>query len=328
MIKVCILIAVLVGGNAQGDGAHSSAGLISRQLQTACNGICEDGFAVVNDRIVSFPITSQNITALACSVIDASLRNLVNGTSECTDGKTRAIDAGCVCEAVSQPQCANPTNTDRCAELTEFINYNATCPCLSFCQGGPPSCCPLGESCAVTCPEGANVETDVVSGCSIDPNKAPVTAPPATAPTSAPAATCVVQRNVENCPSLVANQLPLQSCPANACYNYCNGKFISCCEPGDVDCNVRCSITVADPSTPLTITAGCRLSDAPSCTAYATACTSATECCSKSCINGICGPGRGRNSARAKLRFKIGLGDAGFGGAIGRLRRNRGTENP
>ena len=82
-----------------------------------------------------------------------------------------------------EQQCALQRNTEQCAALTEFINYDADCPCVSFCRGIFSGCCQYGQSCSVTCPGGANPETDVVSGCEIDPTKPPI-APPPVAPSS------------------------------------------------------------------------------------------------------------------------------------------------
>ena len=77
-------------------------------------------------------------------------------------------------------------------------------------------------------------------------------------PSSAQTRQCVLRRNTGNCPRLVQNQTPVASCGANACYNYCNGQYAGCCAIGDFRCSVNC----APQSTSITITAGCRLSDA------------------------------------------------------------------
>jgi len=70
--------------------------------------------------------------------------------------------------------------------------------------------------------------------------------------------TCALQLNTHNCPTLVQSQTPIASCGENACYNYCNDVFSGCCPPGQA-CAVDC---VPQPKA-ITISAGCRLSDAP-----------------------------------------------------------------
>ena len=67
---------------------------------------------------------------------------------------------------------------------------------------------------------------------------------------------CVLERNLQNCPSLVENQAPVASCDADACYNYCNGLFVGCCPKFSLTCSANCPLNIG----PVVITAGCRLS--------------------------------------------------------------------
>ena len=67
---------------------------------------------------------------------------------------------------------------------------------------------------------------------------------------------CVLERNTQNCPSLVQKQAPVASCDPDACYNYCNGQFIGCCPKFALSCSIDCPLN----NGPVTITAGCRLS--------------------------------------------------------------------
>lgn len=210
----------------------------------------------------------------------------IEQTCTCEYLGNNQVQTVCDPQDVPTQQCALERNTDKCAELTEFINFDVDCPCVSFCLGEFVGCCKYGESCSVTCPGGAT-EADIVSGCKIDPFKPPVSAPsaPSAAPVQQPTAApqdCVLQANRESCPTLTANQVPVAGCSANACYNYCDGQFQGCCELEDMDCSVECS-----GATEPVITAGCRLED-PVCSFFGQTCVQSSDCCSDRCIAGKC----------------------------------------
>ncbi len=228
-----------------------------------------------------------------------------------------------VCDPQSVPtqQCALERNTDRCPELTEFINFDVDCPCVSFCLGEFVGCCNYGESCSVTCPGGAT-EDDIVSGCKIDPFKASVTPPPVApvAPTVAPAMAprdCVLQANRENCPAVTLNQAPVEGCGANACYNYCDDQFQGCCELDDMECDIQCS-----GATEPVITAGCRLDDTV-CGFFGQLCMESSDCCSSRCVAGKCARPGLLGSIRAKLSGERGGSAAVFATGDGLRRLNR-----
>lgn len=213
-------------------------------------------------------------------------------TCSCTYFGNNQVQTSCEPQSVPTQQCALERNTDRCAELTEYMTFDVDCPCVSFCLGQFIGCCNYGESCSVNCPGGAT-EDDIVAGCKIDPFKVPVTRPPVApvAPTMSPTLAprdCVVQANRQNCATLTKNQATVEGCSATACYNYCDDKFHGCCELDDMECSVQCS-----GSTEPVITAGCTLdavddTSTSSCSFVGESCSHESDCCSQRCILGRC----------------------------------------
>ena len=128
----------------------------------------------------------------------------------------------------------------------------------------------------------------------------------ASSSTAAANKVCALQRNVENCPSLLANLTAIDGCE---CYNFCGSEFAKCCNYGS--CNVTCTNGGV-------ITAGCQVV----CKKYAESCSTNSDCCSNRCVGGEC-----RKSAfsasttkdNTKLSVSAGLG--GAAGAAG-VRRN------
>lgn len=209
----------------------------------------------------------------------------IEQTCSCEYVGNNQIKTVCNPQDVPNQVCALQTNVDQCAELTKDMSFDPDCPCLSFCLGEFSGCCKYGESCAVQCPGGSDPEIDIVSGCQIDPFKQPVEqapTPPAPEPTLRPEG-CMMQANTDNCPILTAVQEPVEGCGPDACYNYCDDTFHSCCELDDMSCSMECQ----GPTTPV-ITAGCQLDGPLTCTEFGLPCSEHFECCSNRCYDGKC----------------------------------------
>jgi hypothetical protein len=147
-------------------------------------------------------------------------------------------------------------------------------------KGEFTACCRYGEDCTASCLTGGS-NADIVAGCEIDPNKAPVempTAEPSDSPTPAPL-TCPVTQNTDNCDQLVQNQSPIEDCD---CYNYCGNSFSNCCSADDpTSCGGNCQ------NLPLgaVLTVGCLL---PECGQIFSTCDSNDDCCSGRCVFSLC----------------------------------------
>jgi hypothetical protein len=163
-----------------------------------------------------------------------------------------------MCDPVEPPPqtCELIRNTDKCGDVTEFVNPTEGCDCYNFCDGKLTGCCKFGEACGATC-QSESASDDLVAGCPIDPNKPPVSPPPGS-PTSSPteaSPSCPIRKNTENCQTLLERYPPGEDCD---CYNYCGNVFVGCC-PFDADCSVSCTLQLGEEAT-----AGCsKLSDVP-----------------------------------------------------------------
>ena len=230
----------------------------------------------------------------------------IEQTCSCQYVGNNKAQTSCTPKGVPNRVCSLQRNTDRCANLTKYMNFDPNCTCANFCLDQFSGCCDYGGNCSVTCPGGATVN-DIVSGCQIDPFKPPVARPPSQ-PVSAPVPSprgCILQVNTENCAVLTAIPVTNSSCGTDSCYNYCDDKFHGCCSVNDMSCSIKC--TGPGPSKPV-ITAGCKMGQ--SCGLFGEACSQNIECCSERCLMGQCARRGPLRAARMKL-------SSGHGGAAG-----------
>jgi hypothetical protein len=163
--------------------------------------------------------------------------------------------------------------------------------------------------CTVSCSTGGSPD-DVVAGCEIDPNKAPVEVPSRQPSESPPdvAITCPLVQSIENCAVLTQNQEPVEGCD---CYNYCGDSFSNCCSADDpISCGASCMGVPVD----TILTVGCQL---PKCRPTFATCDSNDDCCTGQCISSIC---RRRRDSQGKLSVRL---SGTRGGAAGRAKNNR-----
>ena len=126
------------------------------------------------------------------------------------------VTAAPVQDATAPPIPATPTdepgecfvsvNSNDCSSLMYEQEPIENCECYNFCNG-EPTCCNFGEFCKVAC------SGEFVAGCVKEPTP-----------------TCLVSVDVQQCPSLVATQTPVEDCD---CYNYCDGEFLGCSRQGE-----------------------------------------------------------------------------------------------
>ena len=217
-----------------------------------------------------------------------------------------------ICEPIDEPppqECVLNGNTNKCAEVTEYVSPIDDCDCYNFCQGELIGCCKYGEKCSADCSTGQNFD-DLVTGCEIDPNKPPVTVPPiapSNAPVEAPVV-CLIRQNIDRCPGLIANQTPVEGCD---CYNFCGNEYAGCCGADDFSCSANCIGLNPDE----VLTTGCQfLPDEPDeCKEWSMPCSEYSECCSNRCLFGSCQTPAPTVDSRQKL-------SVGHGGAAGRAK--------
>eukprot|EP00980_Cylindrotheca_fusiformis_P003051 scaffold713_cov131-Cylindrotheca_fusiformis.AAC.9 len=125
--------------------------------------------------------------------------------------------------------CLVTVSTSQCDVLMQNFTWDDECDCYNFCNGNQIQCCPFGNDCSLEC------EGELVAGC----------APPepSSEPTPVPFVgnSCLLNINSQSCQAVFPSNLqPVQGCD---CYNFCNGRYFSCCAEGQ-PCGMQCEGSV------------------------------------------------------------------------------------